>query len=82
MSDQEAQQDDDAQAQEHGDAPQQQVRLLNPARARHRLFGDLLQLGDDLAQSRTGKPFLDAVMERLDGLNDLPGFEAPEFGAG
>ena len=34
MRHQEPQQDDDAQAQHHCDAPQQQVRLLNPARPR------------------------------------------------
>jgi len=82
MSDQEGQQHDNAQAQQHGDAAQQQVRLLNPTRARDRFFGDLLQLGNDLAQSRAGEALLDAVMERLDGLDDLLRFEAPEFGAG
>ena len=80
MRHQEGQQRDDPQAQHHGHTPQQQMRLLNPARPRNGLFGNLLKFADDFPKSRSGEAFLDTVMQRLDGLDDLLRFEPAKLG--
>jgi hypothetical protein len=56
------------------------VRPLNPSRPVDCLLGNLLQFGDDFTQARAGEPLLDAVMQLLDGLDDLLCFEPAEFG--
>lgn len=65
-------------AENEGGSAERQMRLLNPTAACGCIFADAQELADDLAQAGAGEAAFDSAGERLDGLDDLLGIEAPE----